>query len=146
MTAPLESAIGQKLCLMDDEPRAGIKLSPPLATDDLIRAAQRGDTLAMNDLLDLLIPYVARICGPIALDVAADAAQEALIAIFRNLKRLREPAALRGWVRVIATREAVRMAKRRSALPIGDLAEIPAPGNQPVMSSWRRTSGPSSRD
>jgi hypothetical protein len=36
----------------------------------LVRAAQGGDTLAMNDLLDRLVPYVGRMYGSIALDVA----------------------------------------------------------------------------
>jgi len=40
----------------------------------LVRAAQRGDALAMNDLLDLLAPYVGRLCGPIALQEGPDAA------------------------------------------------------------------------
>jgi DNA-directed RNA polymerase specialized sigma24 family protein len=60
----------------------------------LVRAAQGGDTMAMHDLLDQLSPYVGRICGPIALQQAADAAQETLIAVFRNLGHLRNPAAL----------------------------------------------------
>lgn len=34
---------------------------------DLVRRAQRGDALAMGELLDLLAPYVGRLCGPIAL-------------------------------------------------------------------------------
>ncbi|WP_433437219.1 RNA polymerase sigma factor [Nonomuraea sp. CA-141351] len=80
--------------------------------NDLVRAAQRGDTMAMNELLELLTPYVTRICGPIALADGADAAQEALIAIFKGLRGLREPAALYGWARAIAVREAVRVAKR----------------------------------
>jgi RNA polymerase sigma factor (sigma-70 family) len=78
----------------------------------LVRAAQRGDTLAMSDLLDRLTPYVGRICGPIALDSGPDAAQDALIAVLRALPTLREPAALFGWVRAIAVREAVRHATR----------------------------------
>jgi DNA-directed RNA polymerase specialized sigma24 family protein len=60
-------------------------------TDDverLVRAAQGGDTLAMNELLDRLAPYVGRICGPIALSQGADATQEALIAVFRSLRGL----------------------------------------------------------
>lgn len=81
--------------------------------NELVRAAQRGDTTAMNELLDALAPYVNRICGPIALSDGPDAAQEALIAIFRGLKGLREPDALYGWARSIAVREAVRVAKRR---------------------------------
>ncbi|NUR83340.1 MAG: sigma-70 family RNA polymerase sigma factor [Nonomuraea sp.] len=67
----------------------------------------------MNELLDALAPYVNRFCGPIALSDGPDAAQEALIAIFRGLKGLREPDALYGWARSIAVREAVRVAKRR---------------------------------
>lgn len=78
----------------------------------LVRAAQAGDTLALARLLDRLAPFVGRICGPIALAQGEDAAQEALIQVFRDLRQLREPAALRGWVRRLAAREAVRHAER----------------------------------
>lgn len=78
----------------------------------LVRAAQRGDTLAIAALLDNLIPYVGRICAPIALASGPDAAQDALISILRALPTLREPLALRGWARAIAVREAVRHASR----------------------------------
>lgn len=81
-----------------------------------MRAAQKGDTLAMSALLDGVSPYVGRICGPIALEDGEDAAQEALIAVVRRLGTLREPRALWSWVRVIATREAVRAARRRPAV------------------------------
>jgi RNA polymerase sigma-70 factor (ECF subfamily) len=57
----------------------------------LVRAAQRGDRIAVADLMDALTPYVGRVCGPIALQEGPDAAQEALIAILRNLGGLREP-------------------------------------------------------
>ncbi|OLB81851.1 MAG: RNA polymerase subunit sigma-24 [Actinobacteria bacterium 13_2_20CM_2_71_6] len=96
---------------------------------DLVRAAQGGDTLAMHELLDRLAPYVARICGPIALASGADAAQETLVAVFTGLRGLREPATLYGWVRAIAVREAVRAARRDTrATPMapGDLAALPA--------------------
>lgn len=73
--------------------------------------------MAMARLLDVLAPQVGRICGPIALDDGADAAQEALIQVFRDLKSLREPAALRGWVRRVAVREAVRHARRARREP-----------------------------
>ena len=66
------------------------------------------------DILEEVSPYVGRICGSIALDDGPDAAQETLVIVFRNLQRLRDSRALAGWVRTIATREAVRMAKRRS--------------------------------
>jgi RNA polymerase sigma-70 factor (ECF subfamily) len=92
----------------------------------LVRAAQGGDTRAMNDLLDQLTPYVSRICAPIALADAADATQEALIAIFRSLRGLREPAAVFGWARSIAVREAVRVARAgRRQVPV-DLSDVPS--------------------
>ncbi|MZD10491.1 sigma-70 family RNA polymerase sigma factor [Streptomyces sp. SID5785] len=74
----------------------------------------------MDELLGVLAPYVGRICAPVALQDGADAAQETLIAVFRNLGQLKRPAALLGWVRSIAVREAVKIAKqrqRRSSVP-----------------------------
>ena len=56
-----------------------------------------------------LAPWVGRICAAIALDKGADAMQETFIVMFRNLVTLREPAALRAWVRRIAVRESLRM-------------------------------------
>nr|WP_244994731.1 RNA polymerase sigma factor [Actinomadura coerulea] len=84
----------------------------------------------MQELLDLLAPYVGRLCGPIALQDGPDAAQETLIAVFRGISRLREPAALFGWVRAIAIREAVRTA-RRSGAPAEplDLDAVPHTGD-----------------
>jgi len=60
-----------------------------------VRAAQRGDAIAMAALVDELMPYVGTICGAIALQHGEDAAQDALIAVLRNLRRLEEPRALR---------------------------------------------------
>jgi RNA polymerase sigma-70 factor (ECF subfamily) len=101
---------------------------------DVVRRAQRGDLMALHEVLDALTPYVRRLCGPIALQDAPDAAQEALIIIMRNLKTVREPAALFGWVRVISVREAVRAARRSSrAVPAG-MSELPAPGD-PVLAA-----------
>ncbi|MFF1909406.1 RNA polymerase sigma factor [Kitasatospora sp. NPDC058218] len=95
----------------------------------LVRAAQRGDQLAVGELLELVTPYVRRLCGPIALDDGADATQEALIAVFRKLRQLREPAALFGWVRSIAVREAVRHVRRVAHCVPADLSELPRPGD-----------------
>ena len=82
---------------------------------ELVVAAQRGDVLAMSRLMDRLAPWMARICGAIALEQADDAAQEALVQVFRDLRTLREPDALRGWARRIAVRESVRHAQRARA-------------------------------
>jgi RNA polymerase sigma factor (sigma-70 family) len=92
----------------------------------LVLAAQRGDTMAMNDLLRELTPYLGRICGPIALDSGQDAVQEALIAVFRNLRALREPDALYGWARAIAVREAVRIARRDNRVGPAEPGDLPS--------------------
>lgn len=86
---------------------------PPLDVDEVVRAAQRGDTHAMNALVRELEPYLGRICGAIALDDGDDALQEAMIAVVRNIRGLREPGALRGWARTIAVREALRVVRGR---------------------------------
>jgi RNA polymerase sigma factor (sigma-70 family) len=109
----------------------------PVVAADLVRAAQRGDGVAMNDLLDLLAPYVARLCGPIALQDSADAAQEALIAVFQGLRGLREPAALYGWVRTTTVREAIRVAQRSRRHQPAELDRIPAPGSPELAADIR---------
>jgi RNA polymerase sigma factor (sigma-70 family) len=83
-----------------------------------IRRAQRGDARAVDMVVRELVPYVGRICGAIALDAGDDALQETMIAMIRNLGSLREPDALRGWVRRIAVREAVRAARGGRAVPL----------------------------
>lgn len=95
----------------------------------LVRAAQRGDGLAMADLIDLLAPAVGTWCAPIALQDAPDATQEALIAVFRGIKGLAEPAALFGWARSIAVREALRVARRAARHRSVELADLPARGD-----------------
>ena len=80
----------------------------------LVVAAQNGDLAAMSHLLEAIEGTVGRICGAIALDDGPDAAQDTLVQVFRDLKTLRDPSRLRGWVRRIATREAVRHARRAS--------------------------------
>ncbi|WTI81053.1 RNA polymerase sigma factor [Streptomyces sp. NBC_00726] len=95
----------------------------------LVAAARRGDTLAMNELLDILTPYAGRICAPIALADGPDAVQETLVAVFRGLRTLKEPAALYGWVRAIACREAVRVARRGARSVPADLATLPQRGD-----------------
>ncbi|MER6782577.1 MULTISPECIES: sigma-70 family RNA polymerase sigma factor [unclassified Streptomyces] len=96
----------------------------------LARAARAGNTLALHDLLDHLTPYVARICEPIALSDGPDATQEALVAVFTSLRTLKDPQALYGWVRAIAVREAVRVARRAArARPATELADVPQHGD-----------------
>lgn len=90
----------------------------------LVRAAQAGDALAMDDLLALVTPYVTRLCRPIAPLDWADAVQEALLAVFGGLRGLRDPQAFYGWVRVVTVREAVRVARRGAAEQPADPEDI----------------------
>ena len=110
---------------------------PPDIDPALVRAAQRGDRIAVADLMDALAPYVGRVCGPIALQDGADAAQEALIAILKNLGGLREPAAIYGWARAIAVREAVRVARQATRTIPAQLTDVPAPGDPQLAADVR---------
>ncbi|MDJ0383656.1 sigma-70 family RNA polymerase sigma factor [Streptomyces sp. G-G2] len=109
----------------------------PARLHTLVRAAQDGDVIAMQDLLAVLAPYVGRLAGPIALDDGPDAAQEALTVIFKNIGHLHEPAALFGWARAITVREAVRMARRGPRTAAAELTEVPAPGDPQLAADIR---------
>ena len=115
---------------------------PPLVgVEQLVRAARRGDAAAMDALVRELMPYVSRVCGAIALDRGDDAMQETFIAVLRNLRSLREPAALYGWVRRIAVREAHpgRPRRRPRTRRPGDLT---AGWPRRSISTWRRRRRP----
>jgi RNA polymerase sigma factor (sigma-70 family) len=104
--------------------RADVRKPEELAR--LVRDAQHGDALAMDELLSILAPYVGRICGPVALQDGADATQEALLAVFRNIRQLKTATALFGWVRSIAVREALRLARQRQRAFAAELVDLPA--------------------
>jgi len=91
-----------------------------------VRAAQRGDPVAMDTLLTDLAPWVGRICAAIALEQGEDALQETLIIVLRNLPALRDPAAWRAWVRRIAVRESLRMVRDNREVTMRDLPEAMA--------------------
>lgn len=95
-----------------------------------VRRAQRGDPRALDAVVRALMPYLGRICGAIALERGDDALQETLIAVTRHLPALREPAALRGWARRIAVREALRQVGARDPIPLdtGALAAVASTG------------------
>lgn len=120
-----------------DDNRSGSAFVDPARLAPAVRRAQRGDLIAMHDLLDAITPYVRRLCGPIALRDAPDATQETLIVVLRRLGELREPAALFGWVRVIAVREAVRVARQSARSVPVELVEVPAPGDPALAADIR---------
>ena len=106
----------------------------------LVRAAQDGDSVAMAELVDHLAPLVGRICGAIALEYGRDAAQETLVQVLRDLHQLRDPSRLVPWARRIASREAVRVARRHRQEPAGatEPSSLPAPDDPLLRVSVRR--------
>ncbi|MGO4418890.1 RNA polymerase sigma factor [Streptomyces sp. MCAF7] len=90
----------------------------------LVRAAQAGDVLAMDEVLTVVTPYVTRLCRPIALSDCEDAVQEALTAVFVGMRGLRDPQAFYGWVRTVTVREAVRVARRTAVERAVDPDEV----------------------
>ncbi len=83
----------------------------PSVDPENVSAAQQGDALALDRLLDELAPYVRRLCVRIAPAAADDATQEALLAVFRGLPSLRAPEAIMTWVRSVTVRTAIRLAR-----------------------------------
>jgi RNA polymerase sigma factor (sigma-70 family) len=82
--------------------------------------------MAMDALLTELAPWVGHVCCAIALDRGEDAMQETLITVLRNLPTLREPAALRAWVRRIAVRQSLRMVSGERAYSVAEVPEVPS--------------------
>lgn len=83
-----------------------------------VRLAQRahdGDATALNELLAELRPLIvqtARLIVGSGSASAEDAAQDALLDISRDIGRLRDPAAVKTWAMRIATRRALKVARR----------------------------------
>jgi RNA polymerase sigma-70 factor, ECF subfamily len=101
-----------------------------------VRAAQAGDRVALQRVLELLAPHVLRTCRRIlAIDaVAEEAAQETLMVLVRDLAGLREPAAAVAFAVRAASRVALRIRgkhdRQRDAIAqLGALpsAEAPSP-------------------
>lgn len=95
----------------------------------LAGAAQRGDRDALERLLrphhDRIAALCRRMCGNDA--DAADATQEALIAIVRGLDRFDGRAAFGTWVYRVATNACLDELRRRSRRPIVGLERLPDP-------------------
>jgi RNA polymerase sigma-70 factor (ECF subfamily) len=122
---------------MPPSPAGSSRPTDPARLASLVHAAQHDDVLAMQELLAILTPFVGRLAGPIALDDGPDAAQEALITIFTNIRQLREPAALFSWARAITVREAVRVARLAGRARPAEIAEVPARGDPQLAADIR---------
>jgi RNA polymerase sigma-70 factor (ECF subfamily) len=87
--------------------------------DRTLKAAQRGDRQACDALLRLHQPMIWAICRRITGDdhSAADAAQEAMIAVVKNLARFDGRSSVRTWMYRIATNAALDELRRRRRRP-----------------------------
>lgn len=90
-----------------------LELAPTRLT--LAQRARAGNAAALNELLGELQPLViqtTRLIVGSGSASAEDAAQEALLDITRDIGRLRDPAAVKTWALRIATRRALKVARR----------------------------------
>jgi RNA polymerase sigma-70 factor, ECF subfamily len=112
--------------------------SPVTSADDaLVRRARNGDAAAFRVLVDTRIDRCYRLAWSILSNDAdaADATQDALVAAWRTLPRLRDAAAFDGWLNRIVANAALMSRRRRlrrrevSVAPIhpGDAPQVPEP-------------------
>jgi RNA polymerase sigma-70 factor, ECF subfamily len=102
------------------------------ADDVLVRRARTGDAAAFRVLVDTRIDRCYRLAWSILSNDAdaADATQDALLAAWRQLPRLRDAAAFDGWLnRIVAN---VALMARRHRLRLREVSVAPIhPGDMP---------------
>jgi RNA polymerase sigma factor (sigma-70 family) len=110
--------------------------------DSWVRQAQAGDAEAyrriVQKLQDLAVGCAVSVLGDFHL--AEDAAQEAFVEAWRNLPKLREPAAFAGWLRMILFKHCDRLTrgKRLPTVPLELAGEVPARHSDPADVAERR--------
>jgi RNA polymerase sigma factor (sigma-70 family) len=91
---------------------------------DLVTRASAGDDGAWNEIVERYIPLVWKICLRYQLNAAdiEDVGATVWLGLFEQLRKLREPAALPGWLATTTQRECLRVLKesRRYELFGGD--------------------------
>jgi RNA polymerase sigma-70 factor (ECF subfamily) len=82
---------------------------------DMVRRCVEGDTSAWRTLYDRHFPDVERLVASLGIvdSEADDICQEIFVIIYKNLARFRGEARLSTWIYRLATREAIRFARRR---------------------------------
>ena len=88
------------------------------ADDALVRRARTGDAAAFGVLVDTRIDRCYRLAWSILSNEAdaADATQDALVSAWRQLPRLRDPAAFDGWLNRIVANAALMARRHRVRL------------------------------
>jgi RNA polymerase sigma factor (sigma-70 family) len=110
----------------------GTQVSDEASVADLVARASDGDKLAWDRIVDRYAPLIWAICRKHRLSEAdaEDVGQTVWLILVNQLGKLRDPAALPGWLAVTTRREcfrALRAARRRPMASLSlDIEEIPA--------------------
>lgn len=113
------------------------------ATDDsLVLRAARGDVAAFDALIASRLDRCYRLAWSILQNDAdaADAAQDAFVAAWRKLPRLRDTAAFDGWLNRIVANAALMARRHRRRLREVPVVPMNADADGPAM--WDRESAP----
>jgi RNA polymerase sigma-70 factor (ECF subfamily) len=107
---------------------------------DWITRAQQGDGQAFGELVEKhrqgVLNVVYRMCGDPQL--AEEAAQEAFLRAWQNIRRYNPRFAFRNWVYRIALNVAIDMLRRRPETVVIETERLTAPGDDPEATLERR--------
>ena len=97
---------------------------------DLVTRARKGDKQAWDALVERYSPLIWSICRRHRLDDAdaEDVGQSVWLQLLRQLDRIRDPAALPGWLAIVTRRECLRV--RRAVRPLAG-GHVPDAGALP---------------
>jgi RNA polymerase sigma-70 factor (ECF subfamily) len=103
---------------------------------DMVRRCVDGDTTAWRALYDRHFPDVERLVASLGItdSEADDICQEIFVIIYRKLARFRGEARLSTWIYRVATREAIRFARRRRL--VRGLTELFARDRASTPADW----------
>jgi RNA polymerase sigma factor (sigma-70 family) len=103
-----------------DPPRSSAAVTDPAVTD-LVRRARNGDEQAWDALVERYATLVWSICRRHRLGEgdAEDVAQSVWLLLVNQLGKIRDPAALPGWLATVTRRECLRVLRMRGPLAAG---------------------------
>lgn len=112
-----------------------IKMEATTGKASLVELAQKGRTDAFNQLVNLwykrIFNYILKNCGDE--EVTEDLAQKTFIAVYKNLKKLKDPGSFKPWLYRIATNNCIqegRVRARNRTVPL----MTPSPDEEDVVS------------
>ncbi len=93
---------------------------------ELVTRARNGDRQAWDALVERYAPLIWAICRRYRLDAAdaEDVGQGVWLHLIEQLDRLRDPAALAGWLATTARRECIRVLRARRPQPAGYVPDV----------------------